>query len=92
MYTILGGDQQQYGPVNETEIIHWIQSGRATAGTMIHKEGGTEWVPLRSLTEFSGVLASGSAPPSPNFPPEQKKRKYQRCLGCSVLSIHSYAD
>jgi hypothetical protein len=48
MYTILGSDQQQYGPVDEAAVIQWIQSGQANAATMIHKEGAPDWAAVAS--------------------------------------------
>ena len=29
MYTLLGSDNQQYGPVSEEDVRQWIQTGRA---------------------------------------------------------------
>lgn len=59
MYTILGGDQQQYGPVNQAEVLRWIQNGQATAETMVIKQGSPQWVKLGTLPEFAGALAGG---------------------------------
>ena len=63
MYTILGSDQQQYGPVDAAGVIQWIQTGRANATTMVHKQGGSGWVPLSSIPEFATAL--GGAGPVP---------------------------
>jgi hypothetical protein len=59
MYTILGSDQQQYGPVDAAGVIQWIQTGQANAATMVHKQGGSEWVPLSSMPEFAAALGGG---------------------------------
>jgi len=35
MYTIIGGDQKQYGPVTAEELRRWIAEGRADAQTQV---------------------------------------------------------
>ena len=62
MYTILGSDQKEYGPVDEATVVEWIQSGRANAQTMIQKQGASDWQPISSFPEFAGVLGGGAAP------------------------------
>lgn len=64
MYTILGSDQQQYGPVDAAGVIQWIQSGQANATTMVYKQSGSEWVSLSSLPEFASVLGGGGPVPA----------------------------
>jgi len=62
MYTILGSDQKEYGPVDEAAVVEWIQSGRANAQTMIQKQGGSDWQPVSSFPEFAGALGGRAAP------------------------------
>ena len=62
VYTILGSDQQQYGPVDEAAVIQWIQSGQANAATMIHKEGTTEWAAVATFPEFAAALSAAPPP------------------------------
>ena len=64
MYTILGSDQQQYGPVDAAGVIQWIQTGQANATTMVHKQGGSDWGPLSSLPEFAAALGAGGPVPA----------------------------
>ena len=59
MYTILGSDQQQYGPVDHAGVLQWIQNGQANAQTMVFKQGEAEWKPLSAFPEFSGALSGG---------------------------------
>ena len=59
MYTIIDSEHQQYGPFDESEVVHCIQSDRINGQTMIHKQGGTEWVTLSSLPEFAAALRVG---------------------------------
>jgi hypothetical protein len=60
MYTILGGDGKEYGPIPAETLRQWINEGRANALTKVRVEGGTAWVALGQLPEFA---------PSVNTPP-----------------------
>jgi hypothetical protein len=64
MYTIVGGDQQQYGPVSVDEVRRWIAEGRASAQTQALAEGATEWKPLSAFPEFSEALRAQGGQPS----------------------------
>lgn len=55
MYKIIGGDQKEYGPVTQEQILQWLKDNRANAQTLVQKEGGP-WVPLGSLPEFASAL------------------------------------
>ena len=63
MYTILGSDQQQYGPVDHAGVVQWIQSGQANAQTLVFKQGEAGWKPLGEFAEFAGMV--GGAPGMP---------------------------
>jgi hypothetical protein len=58
MYTIIGGDRQQYGPVSADEVRRWIAEGRASAQTQALAEGATEWKPLSAFPEFADLLGA----------------------------------
>ncbi|HVM47465.1 MAG TPA: GYF domain-containing protein [Candidatus Acidoferrum sp.] len=60
MYKIIGGDQQQYGPVSADEIRRWITQGRANAQTMAWAEGAPEWKPLSAFPEFADLLGAAA--------------------------------
>lgn len=62
MYKVIGGDQQQYGPVTADEVRHWIADGRLNAQSLAWAEGATEWKPLRTFPEFAGALGAQAAP------------------------------
>ena len=83
MYTILGGDQQQYGPVDQAEVMRWIQNGQATADTMIFKQGGSEWVKLSTLPEFAGALTGNLSgmPMSPGMAMPHEPTKIPKVFG-----------
>lgn len=58
LYSIIGGDGVEYGPVSEVEIRLWIDQGRANSETSIQLEGTDSWITLADLPEFSASLAS----------------------------------
>ncbi len=70
MYTIVGGNQQPYGPVEADLIRAWVAEGRANANT-IAKAGDGAWKPLRTFPEFAdlfpnvaSITAGPAAPPT----------------------------
>ncbi len=75
MYKIIGGDQNEYGPVSADEIRQWIAEGRANANTLVQLVGDPNWRPLASFPEFAaavGAVPPGAAPPGavpPGAPP-----------------------
>jgi hypothetical protein len=66
MFTIIGADGKEYGPVSADKLREWIASGRANAQTQCRREGESAWSTLGSLPEFSGAFAT---PPPPVAPP-----------------------
>ena len=58
MYTIIGADQREYGPVSEEQIAQWIAQGRADARTRARAGEGGEWKPLSEFPEFAAALAA----------------------------------
>ena len=62
-YTIIGGDQKEYGSVTTDDLRRWITDGRLNAQSLAKEEHDTEWRPLSAFPEFADVLAVGSAPP-----------------------------
>ena len=70
MFTIIGADQKQYGPVSADEVRQWIKDGRADARTLARAEGSDEWKPLSAFAEFMDYTASSGVPPRlPNAAP-----------------------
>lgn len=63
MYTIIGGDGKEYGPVTKEQILAWIASGRANLDTLAKSETSLSWTPLREYSDFSsnGSDSSGSS-------------------------------
>lgn len=62
MFSILGADGKEYGPVPVEKVQEWITGGRANLETRARREGETEWRPLGTFPEFG-------APPPPPPPP-----------------------
>ncbi len=56
MFTIIGGDGKEYGPVTIDQVRTWITAGRANLETRAKALGSDEWRPLRDYPEFSGTL------------------------------------
>jgi hypothetical protein len=61
MYKIIGADQKEYGPVSAEEMRRWIAEGRVNGQTLIQGEGQTDWRPLSTYPELSG-LSPAAAP------------------------------
>ncbi|MDB6020509.1 MAG: hypothetical protein JWQ04_366 [Pedosphaera sp.] len=63
MFTIIGADQKQYGPVTADEVRQWIRDGRADGRTLARSEAVGEWQPLASFPEFAAFTAAPGTPP-----------------------------
>lgn len=63
MFTIIGADGKEYGPVTADKIREWIANGRANAQTQCRREGEAAWSTLGSLGEFAGTF--NGPPPMP---------------------------
>ena len=64
MYTIIGGDGSEYGPVTADQIRTWIAAKRASLDTMAKAQGTEDWKRLSEFPEFQPG-ATGVAPPMP---------------------------
>ena len=64
MYTIIGADGAEYGPITGDQLRQWIAEGRANGQTRVRAEGSTDWKPLAQYLEFAAAL-TGKASPSP---------------------------
>ena len=73
MFTILGGDGREYGPVTADQIRAWIAAGRANLETQAKAIGSAEWRRLADYAEFGAVGAppapAAEPPPPPAFAP-----------------------
>lgn len=67
MYTIIGADGKEYGPVPADKVRDWIAAGRANAQTQIKPAGAAEWTTVGALPEFGlgGTPAVAGEAPAP---------------------------
>ncbi|HEX2854637.1 MAG TPA: RDD family protein [Opitutaceae bacterium] len=56
MFTIIGGDGKEYGPVTTEQVRAWITSGRASLDTKAKATGSDEWRRLADFSEFGGAI------------------------------------
>jgi uncharacterized membrane protein len=63
MYTIIGGDGKEYGPVSIEQVRAWIAGGRANLSTRVKAAGSDEWKAIADCPEItgSGYRAAGGA-------------------------------
>jgi uncharacterized RDD family membrane protein YckC len=52
MFTIIGGDGKEYGPVTTDQVRSWIANGRANLDTKAKAAGSDEWRRLADFPEF----------------------------------------
>ncbi len=72
MYSIIGADGRQYGPITADQLRQWIAEGRANAQSQVLAEGAAEWKPLGQFPEFASALTGiprpGTIGPIPTAP------------------------
>ncbi len=61
MFTILGADGKEYGPVTVAKVQEWIAAGRANLQTKVRRSGDTEWRTLGEFPEFGGAPSAQPA-------------------------------
>ena len=54
MFTIIGADGREYGPVSADQVRAWIKSGRADEDTKAKAAGSDEWMRLDDFPELTG--------------------------------------
>lgn len=64
MFTILGADGKEYGPVTAGKIHEWISGGRATLATKARRADETEWKTLADFPEFAAPATAAEPPPA----------------------------
>lgn len=57
MYTIIGGDGKEYGPVTVEQVRAWMAAGRANLTTKVRAVGSDVWM---ALAEVPGITGSPS--------------------------------
>ncbi len=66
MYRVKGADQKEYGPVDASQVILWIQENRLNRYSLIRKEGEASEKPLDQFPEFAAALGEVPSPPAPS--------------------------
>lgn len=62
MFTIIGGDGKEYGPVTADQVKAWMAAGRANLDTRAKAVGSEEW---RRLGDFAEFAPGGTELPPP---------------------------
>ena len=65
MFTIIGTDGKQYGPVSTSQVRSWVAAGRANLDTQTRAVGSDEWRRLGDFPELSDRPVS-TPPPLPD--------------------------
>ena len=66
MFTIIGGDGKEYGPVPANQLRDWIAAGRANLDTQAKAAGSEEWRRVGDYVEFGAP-----SPVAPSIPSEE---------------------
>jgi GYF domain 2 len=65
MFTIMGADGKEYGPVTAGKLHEWIAGGRANLQTKARRSGETEWKTLADFPEMAQFGTGGTSSPPP---------------------------
>ena len=65
MFTIIGGDGKEYGPVKLQQVKNWIADGRANLDTKAKRIGDEEWKRLGDFPEISNPAPTDEATAEP---------------------------
>lgn len=79
MYKVIGGDQQEYGPITDAEMRQWIAEGRLNVQSLARTETEETFRPLSTFPEFAGAL--GIVTGAPFASTDWSKRDYQLDIG-----------
>lgn len=63
MYTVLGGDRKEYGPVSLEEVQRWLAEGRLNGQSLIKAEGTADWRPLLTFPELAQTTSPAASTP-----------------------------
>jgi uncharacterized membrane protein len=59
MFSIIGGDGKEYGPVTADQVKAWMAAGRANLATKVKLVGTDQWKPIAEVPEITGSAAAG---------------------------------
>jgi uncharacterized protein DUF4339 len=58
MYTIIGGDGKEYGPVSIEQVRGWVAAGRANLSTKVKEAGSDAWKTISDCPEITGSAST----------------------------------
>ncbi len=62
MFTIIGGDGKEYGPVSVDQVRAWMAGGRANLTTRVRAIGTEEWKTIAQVPEITGSTGAAALP------------------------------
>ena len=65
MFTIIGADGKEYGPVSADQIRQWIAENRLNREMKVRRDGETEWQRIGDLPEFAPPAVAVDVAPIP---------------------------
>jgi uncharacterized membrane protein YjgN (DUF898 family) len=65
MFTIIGADGKEYGPVSADQIRQWLAQNRLNLAMQVRREGETAWQSLGDLAEFAAADPTAASVPPP---------------------------
>ena len=68
MFTIIGGDGKEYGPVKLQQVKNWIADGRANLDTKAKRIGDEEWKRLGDFPEINTTAPAEVSTAEPAIP------------------------
>ena len=63
MYSIIGGDGKEYGPVSADQVRSWMASGRANLATKVKLVGTDVWKSIADVPEITGSAPAAGVLP-----------------------------
>ena len=87
MYTIIGADGKQYGPVSADQLHQWIREGRVDGRTLVQGPGSTQWQPLANIPELMPATPPPPLPPPAPQPPVSKLPGADKKIAAGILGV-----
>lgn len=69
MYTIIGIDGKEYGPVNLDQMRQWITQSRINSQTRVRADDASEWRTASEVPEIAALFPTTKGTTSPTVPP-----------------------
>ncbi len=79
-YQVMGGDGNDYGPVNARKIRQWIKEERLEKKTPVKFPGAKDWVFLGTLPEFKADFEQ-------NTEAVKKKTRTEKLVLLTILVV-----